>query len=175
MGVMSGKQRSDPLLLLEDGWRASACLTSHLLLGCRAGPVQEVYSFRQVTQYPAFTPETMAAITAALKTWAVWQVSTLFQAPFVILTAHAGAALGGNALHYSLQGMARLAASTCCFYICRLAHQVCVHTSTARAVHFYGGSCKLLLLLISVSGMGAEEAEPGAASQVCSCARVPHG
>jgi len=36
--------------------------------------VEEVYSFRQITQYAAFTPENMAAINNALKALGIWQV-----------------------------------------------------------------------------------------------------
>ena len=43
--------------------------------GCRPAPIEEVYSFRQVTQFAAFTPETLTHINASLKTFATWQVS----------------------------------------------------------------------------------------------------
>ena len=48
---------------------------SFAYVGCRPDPVEEVYRFRQVTQFAAFTPETLTHINAALKTFSIWQVS----------------------------------------------------------------------------------------------------
>ena len=44
---------------------------------CRAAPDEEVYSFRQITQYAAFTPDTLANIASALKAFGIWQVGDL--------------------------------------------------------------------------------------------------
>lgn len=41
---------------------------------CRAAPAEEVYSFRQITQYAAFTPDTLSSIASALKAFGIWQV-----------------------------------------------------------------------------------------------------
>ncbi len=40
----------------------------------RAAPGEEVYSFRQITQYAAFTPDTLSSIASALKAFGIWQV-----------------------------------------------------------------------------------------------------
>ncbi|DBA96914.1 hypothetical protein WJX82_005465 [Trebouxia sp. C0006] len=39
----------------------------------RAAPGEEVYSFRQITQYAAFTPDTLSSIASALKAFGIWQ------------------------------------------------------------------------------------------------------
>ncbi|KAL0038853.1 hypothetical protein WJX79_010718 [Trebouxia sp. C0005] len=39
----------------------------------RAAPAEEVYSFRQITQYAAFTPDTLSSIASALKAFGIWQ------------------------------------------------------------------------------------------------------
>ncbi|DBB00331.1 TPA: Sperm-associated antigen 17 [Trebouxia sp. C0004] len=38
-----------------------------------AAPAEEVYSFRQITQYAAFTPDTLSSIASALKAFGIWQ------------------------------------------------------------------------------------------------------
>ena len=43
-------------------------------LWCRAAPAEEVYSFRQITQYAAFTPDTLSSIASALKAFGIWPV-----------------------------------------------------------------------------------------------------
>lgn len=48
-----------------------------LRLWCRAAPAEEVYSFRQITQYAAFTPDTLSSIASALKAFGIWQVCHL--------------------------------------------------------------------------------------------------
>ena len=41
----------------------------------RAAAEEEVYSLRQVTQYPGFSPHALAAINTALAAWKIWQVT----------------------------------------------------------------------------------------------------
>ena len=41
---------------------------------CRAAPAEEVYSFSQITQYAAFTPDSLSSIASALKAFGIWQV-----------------------------------------------------------------------------------------------------
>ena len=55
-------------------------LQDRMRLWCRAAPGEEVYSFRQMTQYAAFTPDTLSSIASALKAFGIWQV-----ADFVLL------------------------------------------------------------------------------------------
>ena len=54
----------------------------------RASAGEEVYSFRQVTEFPSFTPQTLAAINTALKAWAVWQKKQSLQKPAKYAAVH---------------------------------------------------------------------------------------
>lgn len=54
----------------------------------RAPAGEEVYSFRQVTEYPGFTPQTLAAINTAIKAWAVWQKKQSLQKPAKYAAVH---------------------------------------------------------------------------------------
>ena len=47
-----------------------------------------MYSFRQVTEYPSFTPPTLTAINTALKAWAVWQKKQSLQKPAKYAAVH---------------------------------------------------------------------------------------
>ena len=68
------------------------CLPAHSaqwLTPCDRAPAgEEVYSFRQVTEYPSFTPQTLAAINIALKSWAVWQKKQSLQKPAKYAAVH---------------------------------------------------------------------------------------
>lgn len=47
-----------------------------------------MYSFRQVTEYPSFSSQALAAINTALKAWAVWQKKQSLQKPAKYAAVH---------------------------------------------------------------------------------------
>ncbi|KAL3155549.1 Sperm-associated antigen 17 [Trebouxia sp. C0009 RCD-2024] len=54
----------------------------------RAASKEEVWRLRQVTQYPAFTPPTLAAINSALRAWTIWQKKQSQQQPARYAAVH---------------------------------------------------------------------------------------